>query len=94
MKKVYPQGVWTLEFARTFYLDYEFDYIFSNGREFKFQANIGTAGAFDINNDDGRNKLHIGFGNFLASPKVQILKGVLKDYAYKISQIGRISIKQ
>lgn len=86
LKNTDPQLKIPLEWARTFDLEYGFDSydIYSSEHLFEFKVNIGTTGIFDIGNNDNRNKLYIGFGKFLSSPKVQVLKEVLKDYFNKI----------
>lgn len=48
-------------------------------RMFKFQTNIGTMGAFDIDVNDSQTTFYIGIGKFLASPKTQELKKVLEQ---------------
>lgn len=85
LKNTDPQSSRLLEWACTFDFHYRFN-LYSDDKEIEFQANIGTTGAFDIDDNDSRSKLYIGFGKFLASPKVQALKDVLKDYSNKIRQ--------
>lgn len=73
-----PRSAWrTTQFGHEFEVYYGYDYHFnwetkSYDRYFRFEANIGTMGSFNIAEGDSRLAYYIGIGKFLASPKVQV----------------------
>lgn len=71
------------------YYGYNLAYDYENHsckRIFKFEANIGTMGSFNISADDSQAAFYIGVGKFLASPKVQELKYELEQLHKNIKE--------